>query len=143
MRKNEQKQLKIVLISSGFSMEEQSPQATFFSKDDESLECLTFERLADGVYVTDTGDTGIYPWTDNSFTDEYNAVLMGRPVRVISYEAQYVFKAGYQGYDPSKPLRDKDIEDLNIICQHIPKELREKLALFFDPLPNTRKCYPK
>ena len=143
VRERDHEKLREILTSSGFAIREKHPKATMFEGMGQSVECLTYRQLADGMYVTDAGETGIYPWPDNSFPDEPNAVLMGKPVRVISYEALYVFKAGYQTYDPRQPLRDKDAADLRIICQRIPLEIREKLALLFDPLPGTRKRYPE
>ena len=142
VREQDREKLRKALTSSGFAVSGRNPSSTFFVKMGQSVECLTYRQMADGMYVTDTGETGIYPWPDNSFPDEPNAVLMDKPVRIISYEALYVFKAGYQTYDPRQPLRDKDVADLRIVCQHIPLETREKLALLFDPLPGTRKRYP-
>ena len=142
VREQDHEELRTVLASSGFTVREKHSSATIFSKMGQSLECLTYRQLADGMYITDTGETGLYPWPDNSFPDEPNATLAGKPVRVISYEALYVFKAGYQTYNPKQPLRDKDAADLRIICQRIPLETRDKLALLFDPLPGTRKRYP-
>lgn len=141
--RQDHERMRMALASSGFEIREKYPHATQFEKMGQSVECLTYERLADGTYVTDIGEMGIYPWPDNAFPDEPNAVLMGKPVRVISYEALYVFKAGYQAYDPTQPLRDKDAEDLRIIRQRIPAEVREELASLFDPLPGTRKRYPE
>jgi len=142
VRKEEHGRLRDVLIPEGFEITERGPHYTKFRKRGQSVECLTYERLEDGALVTDTGETGVFPWPDNSFPDEPNATLVGKPVRVISYEALYVFKAGYQSYDPSQPLRDKDGEDLGIICQRIPPDVRAGLASLFDPLPGTRKRYP-
>ena len=91
VRKQYHERMRTALASSGFAIREKYPHATKFEKMRQSVECLTYERLADGTYVTDIGEVGIYPWPDNSFPDEPNAVLMGKPVRVTSYEAQYVF----------------------------------------------------
>ncbi len=142
IREQDQERMRTILSSSGFTIREKYPRATIFEKMGQSVECLTYNRLVDGMYVTDAGEEGIYPWPDNSFPDEPNAVLMDKPVRVISYEALYVFKAGFQTYNPSQPLRKKDAADLRIICQRIPKQVREELASLFEPLPGTRKRYP-
>lgn len=134
--------LKSVLASSGFVISEEYLIGTFFEKMGQSVECLTYERLADGRYVTNTGETGVYPWPENSFPDKPNAVLLGKQVRVVSYEALYVFKAGYQTYDPTQTLREKDAADLRIICQRIPTKVRKELVSLFDPLPGTRSRCP-
>lgn len=143
VRRQDHERMRTVLTSSGFAIREKHHHATMFEKMGQWVECLTYERRADGMYVTDIGDMGVYPWPENSFPDEPNAMLIDKPVRAISYEALYVFKAGYHAYDPTQPLREKDAEDLHVICQRIPAEVREKLASLFDPLPGTRKRYPE
>jgi len=95
-----------------------------------------FQVLEELIAATEAAEIPIW------FYDEPNGVLAGRPVRAISWEAQYVLKAGYQAYDPMQPLRDKDTGDLEVICRHISTEARQELSALFDPLPGTRRRYP-
>jgi len=84
------------LLSAGFTVQEGKGHSVGLLKSGQWIECLTFERLADGTLVTDTGDTGMFPWPDGAFPDEPNGVLARKQVRAISWEAQYVLKAGHQ-----------------------------------------------
>jgi hypothetical protein len=141
-RFQDQDRLRQALSSTGFELVKAGSHWTTYTRRDQWINCNTFKRLDNGTPVTDAGEEGVWPWPDNSFPDEPNGVLFGKPVRALSLEGQYIFKAGFQVYDPREPLRDKDRQDLEIICRRIPPEMREKLALLFYPLPGTRKRYP-
>lgn len=141
-RFEDQEALRIAMASNGFRPAKTDPHRTKYEKSGVGIDCWTFRRLLDGTLVTDAGDGGIWPWPENSFPDEPNGALFGRPVRALSYEGQYVCKAGYYVFDPSRPLRDIDRYDLAIIRRRIPPDVREKLAALFEPLPGTRKRRP-
>jgi len=143
LRRGDLAHLVEALLSAGFTVQEQQGHSVGLIKSEQWVECLTFETQADGTLVTDTGDTGVFSWPDGAFPDEPNGVLAGRQVRAASWEAQYLLKAGYQAYDPQQPLRQKDAEDLGLICEHVSAAARERLAELFDPLPGTRKRYPE
>lgn len=143
VRREYQECLRAVLSSAGFTIQAEGPPSaphfTVFRKMEEWLDCITYERLSDGTLVTDRGEAGVFPWPDNSFPDEPNATLIGKSVRVISYEAQYVFMGSHQTFDPETPLRDKDVKALEILSARIPPEVREQLASLFEPLPGVTK----
>jgi len=67
--------------------------------------------------------------------------LEGKPIRPHGDIDFFRAQAGYHVYDPTQSLRNKDAEDLNIICQRILPGLREKLTSLFNPFPGTRKRY--
>ncbi len=133
--------LVAALLSGGFSVQEEQGHSVGLIRAEQWLECLTFQVI-DGMLVTDTGDTGVFPWPDDAFPEHPNGVLLGKPVRAVSWGAQYVLKAGHQAYDPQQTLRPKDIKDLELIHEHVPPEAREQLARLFDALPGTRRHYP-
>lgn len=141
-RFQDQDRLRQALSSTGFELVKAGSHWTTYTRRDQWINCNTFKRLDDGTPVTDAGEEGVWPWPDNSFPGEPNGVLFGKPVRALSYEGQYVSKARWQLYDPREPLRDIDKQDLEIMCQRIPEDVRERLAAFFYPLPGTRKRYP-
>ena len=130
------------LCAAGFELITDGAYYSTFQRLGQWVECRTHETLPDGTPVTDTGGTGVYPWPGNTFPEEPTAQLLGRPVRVISYEAQYVFKAGFQAWDPTEAPREKDLQDLELLCRRVPPTTRAALASLFDPLPGTRTRFP-
>jgi len=130
------------LGAEGFALVADGGYYSTYQKQGQWIECRTFDTLPDGTPVIDTGNTGVFPWPDNTFPEESNAQLLGRPVRVISYEGQYVFKAGFQAWDPREGPREKDLQDLELLCCRIPPDTRAALASLFDPLPGTRTRFP-
>ncbi len=143
IRFEDQPALREVLTEAGFAINQAGAHFTLLTKNGQGMEALTFETWADGSIVTNTGETGAFPWPDGSFPDQPNATLLGRPVRAISYEGLYVCKAGYSNYDPSQPLRDKDKADLEIIQSRLSPARRVELEALFGPIPGTRKRFPE
>ena len=142
VRKEDHERLRGALCESGFAVVDVQPHHSKFEKMGQSLDCLTYEKWRDGTLVTNSGDEGVWPWPDNAFPDQPNGELVGHRVRAISYEAFYVFKAGWETYDPGRPLREKDRDDLGVIEHRVPPAARRELESLFEPLPGTRKRYP-
>ena len=87
IHKRDKAGLTDVLTSVGFDVFGSGLHYVVFTKNEQHVECTTFEELDDGTLVTDTGDTGVFPWPANSFPKEPNADILKKQVRVISYEA--------------------------------------------------------
>ncbi len=139
VRQEDKERLKTTLLSAGFRLQTEGPHYVVFVKMEVWLDCLIWQRMSDGTLVTDRGEWGVYFWPDDAFPDNPNATLAGHPVRVISYGAQYVSKGAHRTFDPDTPIRDKDMQDLEILCRRIPSQRRKQLALLFYPLTGTQK----
>jgi hypothetical protein len=88
-----------------------------------------FSYAADGTPISDLKKDypDVYPWPPGSFPDECNGRLPSLSCRAISWEAQYVAKAGYKDAFPDTDLRSKDDLDLETIRRHVPPEKRKEL----------------
>lgn len=82
----DQPKLREILAGAGFEITEAGGHYTMLMGSGQGIEALTFQRWPDGRLVTDTGETGAFPWPDGSFPAEPNGFLLGRPVRAMSYE---------------------------------------------------------
>lgn len=95
-------------------------------------------HCSDGTPVIDVagGDPNVYPWPPGSFPDKLNGRLPGLSCRAISWDAQYVAKAGYSTSFPDKELRDKDHLDLETIVRRVSAVRRHELeAKWFGGIP--------
>lgn len=93
----------------------------FYKKNDIGMDIGFLLTLANGTVVSDVDSTdpNVYPWPTGSFPLECNANLPGFACRAISWEAQYVAKAGFRNAFPDTALRVKDEADLKIVLRHI------------------------
>ena len=100
-------------------------------------EVVYFYRLPEGLLVSDldSSDPCIYAWPPESFPEETNGELFGMACRAITWEAQYVAKAGYSYYKKGCPLRDKDREDLDVIRKHLRPGAEDELRRYFPGIP--------
>ena len=105
------------------------PMGWRFCKNDVRVDVTFIFYAADGTPISDLKeeDPNVYPWPPGSFPDECNGRLPGLCCRAMSWEAQYVAKAGYKDAFPDTALRAKDDLDLEIIRRHIPQEKRKEL----------------
>jgi hypothetical protein len=96
-----------------------------------------FYMLPDGRIVSDlsAGDPLVYPWPPDSFPEKPNGVLDGRPVRAISWSAQFVAKAGYTAFQKGTPLREKDKADLEVVREHLAAAVACELEACFPGIP--------
>ena len=93
---------------------------------------------SDGAVVSDIDpdDPDVYPWPEDSFPEECNGLLAGFRCRAVSWEAQYVAKAGYRNVFPDISLRAKDESDLETIARYVPEEKRRELEeTVFEGIP--------
>jgi len=106
------------------------PMGWRFWKNDVRVDVTFILCAADGTPISDLKkeDTNVYPWPPGSFPDEHNGRLPGISCRAISWEAQYVAKAGYSDTFPGTALRAKDDLDLETICRHVCPEKRKELG---------------
>ena len=126
-----------------------------FCKNDVRVDVTFITYAADGTPISDLekDDPDLYPWPPGSFPEKCNGRLPGTSCRAISWEAQYVAKAGYKDVFPDKALRAKDDLDLEIIRRHVSPETRKELEeKWFGGIPreairaraaNTRHSAPK
>lgn len=84
---------------------------------------------SDGTVVSDVSpdDPNVYPWPPGSFPDECNGSLPGLSCRAISWEAQYIAKAGYRNAFPDTTPRTKDEADLETIARFLPADRRREV----------------
>ena len=109
-----------------------------FLRDDVRVDITFISYAADGTPVSDLkkDDPNVYPWPPGSFPKECNGRLSGISCRAISWEAQYVAKAGYKDAFPDTTLRAKDDSDLKVIRRHVTPEKRKELeAHWFGGIP--------
>lgn len=130
------------LNASGYNLGLRETGHSHLSRHGVHCDCVTWRPTADGGALTDTGETGAFRWPDGAFPEEPNGNLAGRPVRAASYEALYCLKAGFACYDPTTSPRDKDHQDLAIICAHVTDARRRELESMFHPVPGSRRRFP-
>ena len=105
------------------------PTGCWFKRDEVSVDIGFISYAADGTPVSDLkkDDPNVYPWPPGSFPEECNGRFPDISCRAISWEAQYVAKAGYKDAFPDTALREKDNLDLETIRRHVPPEKRREL----------------
>ena len=105
------------------------PMGWRFCKNDVRVDITFILYAADRTPVSDLkkDDPNVYPWPPGSFPKECNGRLPGLSCRAISWEAQYIAKAGYKDAFPGTDLRAKDDLDLETIRRHVPLEKRKEL----------------
>lgn len=116
---------------------EDTPQKLRFKKNGVQVDIIFYEEYPDGTLVSELeqDDAYVYPWPPESFPGRCNGRLPGLVCRAISWEAQYVAKAGYSHYQQDTTLRDKDVSDLATICEHLATDQQEKLKRYFPGIP--------
>jgi len=107
-------------------------------------DAVFYESLADGTLVSDldADDPCVYPWPPDSFPEGRNGRLPGLRCRAMSWEAQYVAKAGYAHYEKGAVLRDKDRSDLELIGSHLSPAAIRALASYLPGVPRDALVRP-
>jgi lincosamide nucleotidyltransferase A/C/D/E len=127
--------LHAAALAGGFHVDDYTPpHHVMASKDGVHVDCIVWRRLEDGRVAIDTGEKGIFAMPPEALCEEPNGALCGRPVRSGGYELIYCLKAGFRAYAPDAELRDKDRQDLEILCRHISPERRQELHAHLVPL---------
>ena len=122
------------------------PMGWRFCKNNVRVDVTFILYAADGTPISDLKkeDPNVYPWPPSSFPDECNGRLPSLSCRAISWEAQYVAKAGYKDVFPDTALRSKDDLDLETIRRHVPLEKRKELkGRWFGGIPKDSVSIPK
>ena len=101
----------------------------WFHKDEIGVDIGFILTYSDGTVVSDVdhADPNVYPWPPGSFPEECNGLLAGLQCRAISWEAQYIARAGYRNAFPDTALREKDNAYLETIARHVPADKRREL----------------
>ena len=107
-----------------------SVQKMKFSIDGIRFDICFFFNM-NGNYVLDLNerDPCVYPMPANSFPTDKPVEYAGLEANVISWDAQYVAKRGFY-YCSKEPLREKDMQDLNIIQKNLSADIAKLESLF-------------